>query len=146
MFRSIWIIMGFDAARENIAIHLALADGLPPVRADRVQLQQVVLNLAVNAFDALREVAHTERELRIETERGPSGTVVVAIHDSGPGLPADTTERVFEAFYTTKSGGMGMGLAISRTIIESYGGRISARPRAPRGTTFSFSLIAAPAQ
>lgn len=135
-----------DAARENIAIHLALADGLPPVRADRVQLQQVVLNLAVNAFDALREVAHTERELRIETERGPSGTVVVAIHDSGPGLPADTTERVFEAFYTTKSGGMGMGLAISRTIIESYGGRISARPRAPRGTTFSFSLIAAPAQ
>ena len=131
-----------DAAHEGIAIHVNLQDNLPLVVADRIQLQQVVLNLIVNAFDAMRTVTDAAPALDIETRGGPAGMIEVAISDTGPGLSADTAERVFDAFYTTKVGGMGMGLAISRTIIESLGGQIWASAATPRGTEFRFSLVA----
>lgn len=142
LIRETVMLTAADSAQEGIAIRINLQDNLPPVVADRIQLQQVVLNLIVNAFDAMRAVTDMVRELDIETRGDPSGMIEVAISDTGPGLSSDTAERVFDAFYTTKAGGMGMGLAISRTIIETLGGQIWVSAERSRGTTFRFLLVA----
>jgi signal transduction histidine kinase len=119
-----------------------LASDLPSLDGDRVQLQQVLLNLVVNAVEAMSSEGNGVRALLITTSANASGRLHVAIADSGPGLAPNVAERLFDAFYTTKSSGMGMGLAICRSIIEAHGGRIWASPNSPRGTVFEFEVPA----
>jgi signal transduction histidine kinase len=110
------------------------------VEGDRVQLQQVLLNLVLNAAEAMSAVDEGARELLIGTEHTRSNGVLVVVRDSGPGINPEHIERVFEAFYTTKSSGVGMGLSICRSIIEAHGGRLWADANEPRGATFRFTL------
>src|SRR6185369_8747955 len=120
-----------------------LEDDLPLVRGDRVQLQQVILNLIVNGLEAIAKSKDGERELTVTSIQDEGGNVSVAVSDSGEGLDPADLERVFDAFFTTKPDGMGMGLAISRTIIESHGGRLWATSNSPHGAVFQFTLPAA---
>ena len=115
---------------------------LTPILGDRVQLQQVVMNLILNAVEAMSSVEEGARELWIETEESQTDGVLVAVRDSGPGIDPEHTERVFEPFYTTKTSGMGMGLSICRSIIAAHGGRLWAEANRPRGTVFQFTLPA----
>ena len=124
--------------RNGISIQTRFADGLFPVHGDRVQLQQVLLNLILNATEAMGSVEEGSRELLISTEQDDTG-VRVAVRDSGPGIDSTQLERVFEAFYTTKSNGVGMGLTICRSIIEGHGGRLWAEANEPRGAVFQFT-------
>jgi signal transduction histidine kinase len=117
-----------------------LSEDLPRVLGDRVQLQQVMLNLIMNAIEAMSEVKEGSRELLISTSEVESGGVLIAVSDSGPGLPPASLARVFEAFYTTKSSGLGMGLSICRSIVEAHGGRLWATPNEPRGAVFCMAL------
>jgi C4-dicarboxylate-specific signal transduction histidine kinase len=128
-----------ELARNRVVLRTDLTKGLPAVRGDRVQLQQVIFNLAINAIEAMSEEGRGHRELRIRSEmQGPDG-VAIAVEDSGPGLPAGDTERLFAAFFTTKQDGIGIGLSISRTIIEAHGGRLWAA-NSGRGAVFQFRL------
>jgi C4-dicarboxylate-specific signal transduction histidine kinase len=129
-----------EAMKNRVSITADLADSLPLVRGDRVQLQQVMLNLILNAIDALNSVSDGEREVLISTGSAESGDVLVTVRDSGPGLGAAASERVFEAFYTTKATGMGMGLSICRSIVDAHGGRIWASANVPQGAVFQFTL------
>jgi signal transduction histidine kinase len=125
--------------RNGVSVQTRLADGLLPIQGDRVQLQQVVLNLTLNAVEAMGSVEAGTRELLISTEQHHAG-VVVAVRDSGPGIDPTHLERVFEAFYSTKSSGVGMGLSICRSIIDAHGGRLWAAANEPRGAVFQFTL------
>jgi len=127
--------------RNEVSVNTRLAAGFVPVQGDRVQLQQVVLNLILNAVEAMGSVEAGTRELLISTEQEQTG-VLVAVSDSGPGIDPTHTERVFEAFYTTKSGGTGMGLSICRSIIDAHGGRLWVEANEPRGAVFQFTLPA----
>jgi len=129
-----------QARRKGVQVKRELADDLPPVLGDRVQLQQVILNLVVNGMEAIVNNKNGERELSISSAKDGSNNLIVAVRDSGPGLDPANLERVFDAFFTTKPDGMGMGLAISRTIIESHGGRLWATSNSPRGAVFQFTL------
>jgi PAS domain S-box-containing protein len=129
-----------EVHRHRILLRTALAPDLQPVVGDRVQLQQVILNLVLNGIEALKEVTEQPRKLRISTGREISGGVRIMVRDTGPGLDPEAVERVFEAFYTTKPEGMGMGLAICRSIIEAHGGRLWACANEPRGAVFQFTL------
>jgi signal transduction histidine kinase len=133
-------LVSSDAIIRNVAIRLDLATGLPPVCGDRVQLQQVILNLLMNGLDAMREPGESERTLVLRTFSGGPGRVVVAVEDSGVGIDEAELDHVFHAFYTTKPDGLGMGLAIARSIVEAHGGRLDARNNPGRGATFSFTL------
>ena len=126
----------------DIVLETKLDGTLPQVRGDRVQLQQVLLNLILNAIEAMSAVNDRPRELTIVSAQGTDG-VMVEVCDSGIGLDQDHAERVFEAFYTTKAEGLGIGLSISRSIIEAHGGRLWAAPNEPHGAVFGFSLPAA---
>jgi signal transduction histidine kinase len=130
-------------AKNGISVQSHLAEGLLPVHGDRVQLQQVVLNLILNAVEAMGSVEAETRELLISTEQGRANGVLVAVRDSGPGIDPENIERVFDAFYTTKSGGVGMGLSICRSIIDVHGGRLWAEANEPRGAIFHFTLPSA---
>jgi C4-dicarboxylate-specific signal transduction histidine kinase len=130
-----------EAANNSVSVRTQLAEGLPRVQGDRVQLQQVLLNLIINAIEAMRDVGEEERELLISTRNEPDG-VSVEVRDSGPGFAPATLEHVFETFYTTKPGGLGMGLSICRSIIEAHSGRLWASANLPRGASFQFSLPA----
>ena len=130
-----------EAANNGVSVRTQLAEGLPRVQGDRVQLQQVVLNLIINAIEAMRDVGEEERELFISTRNEPDG-VSVEVRDSGPGFAPETLERVFAGFYTTKPGGLGMGLSICRSIIEAHGGRLWAIPCEPHGALFQFTIPA----
>ena len=129
-----------EAAKNGVSVSTALADDLPLVQADRVQLQQVLVNLVVNAFEAMTAAGEGPKELWIGTEKFNSRGVLVAVRDSGPGVEPAMLERVFESFYTTKPAGLGMGLSICRSIIEAHGGRLWASANQRRGATFRFSL------
>ena len=133
-----------EAANHSVSVRTQLAEGSPRVQGDRVQLQQVLLNLIINAIEAMRDVGEEERELLISTRNGPDG-VSVEVRDSGPGFAPAALERVFEAFYTTKPGGLGLGLSICRSIIEAHNGRLWASPSEPRGAIFGFIAPAHPA-
>jgi PAS domain S-box-containing protein len=126
-----------EAANNSVSVRTQLAEGLPRVQGDRVQLQQVLLNLIINAIEAMRDVGEEQRELLVATRNEPDG-VSVEVHDSGPGFAPAALERVFEAFYTTKSDGLGLGLSICRSIIEAHNGRLWASPNVPRGAIFGF--------
>jgi C4-dicarboxylate-specific signal transduction histidine kinase len=128
-----------EAANNSVSVRTQLAEGLPRVQGDRVQLQQVLLNLIINAIEAMRDVGEEERELLISTRNEPDG-VSVEVRDSGPGFVPETLDHVFEAFYTTKPGGLGMGLSICRSIIEAHGGQLCASANEPRGAVFQFTL------
>jgi PAS domain S-box-containing protein len=129
-----------EAAKTGVSVQTDLADGLPLIYGDRVQLQQVILNLIINAIEAMSGVAETPRALLISTGQAEPGGVLVAVRDSGPGLDPASLEHLFNAFYTTKSGGMGMGLAICRSIIEAHEGQLCASANEPRGAVFQFTL------
>jgi PAS domain S-box-containing protein len=129
-----------EAAKNGVRVRRELADGLPLIQGDRVQLQQVMLNLIINAVEAMRGVSDGPRELLISTGTSDTGDVRVAVRDSGPGLTPAALERLFEPFYTTKPGGLGLGLSICRSIIEAHGGRLSASANVPRGAIFQFTL------
>jgi len=126
-----------EAARYSIFMHTDLATDLPKVRADRVQLQQVLLNLILNGIQAMKDTAG---ELTIKSEVGKDDQVLISVSDTGVGLPAGKADQIFNAFFTTKPQGSGMGLAISRSIVESHGGRLWALANSGRGATFHFTL------
>jgi C4-dicarboxylate-specific signal transduction histidine kinase len=128
-----------EAIDNLVSVTTDLANPLPLIRADRVQLQQVILNLAVNGIEAMSGVIDVPRTLQVRTMSDSSG-VVVSVQDSGPGLSPVTIDRLFEAYYTTKTNGMGMGLWICRSIIERHQGKLWATQGKGRGATFSFSL------
>jgi signal transduction histidine kinase len=137
------IVLGRSAIIKNrVWVQTRLSDGLFPVLGDRVQLQQVVLNLLLNAVEAMGSVEAAPRELLISTKQDHTG-VLVSVHDSGSGIHPEHLERVFNSFYTTKLSGMGMGLSICRSIIDAHGGRLWAEANEPRGTIFQFTLPAA---
>ena len=125
--------------RNGVSVETRLADGVLPVQGDRVQLQQVLLNLILNAVEAMGSVEAETRELLVSTEHDHTG-VLVAVRDSGPGIDQTHLERVFEAFYTTKSSGTGMGLSICRNIIDAHGGKLWAAANEPRGAVFQFTM------
>lgn len=128
-----------ELAAHSIRLVLDLAKGLPQVIGDAVQLQQVVLNLILNAIDAMRGTVESDRMMAVRTVRA-GGDLVVSVEDHGSGLPDIPRDRLFEPFFTTKAEGMGVGLAICRTVVESHGGRLWAEPLAPRGAKFAFAL------
>jgi signal transduction histidine kinase len=129
-----------EVMKNNVSVQTQLAEGLPLIQGDRVQLQQVILNLIINAVQAMSGVSEGSRELLIGTGKDASGGVLFAVQDSGPGLNPESFERLFDSFYTTKSGGTGMGLSICRSIVEAHEGRIWATPNAGPGITVQFTL------
>ena len=134
-----------DAQRRRVVLTLKTTDELPLVRGDRVHLQQVLLNLILNGMDAMAGIAKAQRQLLIQATVAADGGAEVAVSDAGPGFPADNCDRLFEPFYTTKPDGMGMGLAISKTIMEAHGGKIwAAKNPSTSGATFTFYLPAYP--
>jgi PAS domain S-box-containing protein len=130
-----------ETAKKGVSVQTQLAESLPAVQGDRVQLQQVILDLFVNAVEAMSGTSEGPRELLISTGRTDSG-VLVAVRDSGPGLMRESAERLFEAFCTTKPGGLGMGLSICHSIIEAHQGRLWATANVPQGAVFQFTLPA----
>jgi C4-dicarboxylate-specific signal transduction histidine kinase len=133
-----------DAAAHSCELHLVLAEDLPAIEADPVQIQQVLVNLITNAFDAMRDTPVANRKVEIRTERNGAGMLRISVRDHGSGLRPGADEQVFEQFFTTKSDGLGMGLAIARSLIESHGGRIAAENAAGGGACFRFELPANP--
>ena len=132
-------MMGDEAARRSVTIRTDLSGGLPKVMADRVQLQQALMNLMLNGIEAMRDISG---ELRIKSQLADDGQLVISVADSGVGLPPLEKERMFDAFFTTKPEGTGLGLAITRSIVNSYGGRIWATSNSGSGATFHFTLPA----
>jgi C4-dicarboxylate-specific signal transduction histidine kinase len=139
--RDIVALAQSEVSRNRVTLRLELAADLPPVWGDRVQLQQVILNLLMNGLEALAAVNDRPRELRIQSRSHESDKVLIAVQDSGIGLDRENLEKIFDAFYTTKSQGMGMGLVISRSIVEDHGGRLWAAPNESPGVTFQFTLL-----
>jgi len=127
--------------KNRVLVQMELVEGLPPVQGDRVELQQVILNLLLNAIEAISGMSEGSRELQIGSGRTESGDVLVTVRDSGPGLAPAALEHLFTAFYTTKPNGLGLGLSICRSIIESNGGRLWASANAPHGAIFQFTLL-----
>ncbi len=133
-------LLHYELASHRISLRTELAPGLGPVLGDRIQLQQVILNLVINGIEAMQPVMDRRRELVIRTHQDEAGQILVEIRDCGIGLAAGNASRLFEAFFTTKSDGMGMGLSICRSIVESHGGRLSASSHDGPGATFQFVL------
>jgi C4-dicarboxylate-specific signal transduction histidine kinase len=132
-----------EMQRNGVALEMQLSDAVQPlVFADRVQLQQVILNLMMNAVEAMSEISDGPRELLIRSGTDASGGIVIAVRDSGPGLSPENLDRLFTPFYTTKPHGMGMGLSICRSIIDAHGGRLWATASESRGAEFHFTLPA----
>jgi signal transduction histidine kinase len=131
-----------EAVKNGVTVNTELAEDLPLIQGDRVQLQQLILNLIMNAFEAMTGAGEGPRELLISSGKaeGDERGVLVAVRDSGPGLALANIEHLFEAFYTTKSGGLGMGLSICRSIVEVHNGRLWATPNVPRGAVFQFTV------
>jgi signal transduction histidine kinase len=135
-----------ELQRNRVVVHTDFCDELPPATGDRVQLQQVILNLILNASDAMHDIDDRPRNLMIRTERDDNDCVRLGVRDSGVGFTPHDADRVFEAFFTTKSGGMGIGLSVSRSIIETHGGRIWATANDGPGATFFFTIPHEPTQ
>jgi C4-dicarboxylate-specific signal transduction histidine kinase len=132
-----------EVQRNRASLETQLVDDVPLILGDRIQLQQVILNLIINAIEAMSGVGEGSRELLVSSEKNDSQGVLVAVRDSGPGLDPNSLDHLFTAFFTTKPQGMGMGLAISRSIIEAHGGRLWATANEGRGAVFQFTLPAA---
>jgi PAS domain S-box-containing protein len=139
VIREMVVLLRGEATEYSISVRTELAEGLPRVTGDRMQLQQVLMNLIMNSIDAMKDVEGT-RELTINSQRGENEQLVLSISDTGVGLPPQQADQIFNAFFTTKPHGTGMGLRISRSIVESHGGRLWAADNAPRGASFYFTL------
>ena len=139
LIREMIVLLRNEAARYSISIRSDLADDLPKVIADRVQMQQVFMNLMLNGIEAMKDIA-TGSELTVTSQRGEADQVLISVADTGVGLPPEIAENIFDAFYTTKAQGTGMGLPISRSIVESHGGRLWANPNSGPGAVFLFTL------
>ena len=134
------LLIDREIQRNQISMQTQLSDDEPLIQGDRVQLQQVLLNLLLNAIEALSSVSIGSRHLVIASTKKDLKSVLVSVYDSGKGFPSNNLDRLFDPFYSTKSDGMGMGLTISRSIVESHGGRIWATPNSPCGAVFQFTL------
>ena len=141
VIREMIVLLRSEAMRYNVSVRTELAADLPQVMGDRVQLQQVLMNLMINGIEAMKEVDGT-RELAIKSQGEENKQILVSLSDTGVGLPPQQTEEIFNAFFTTKPQGTGMGLRISRSIVESHGGRLWAAENSPRGASFCFTLPA----
>jgi len=141
VIREMTALLHSEAMRYNISVRTELAADLPQVMGDRVQLPQVTMNLIINSIDAMKGVDGT-RELTVKSQRTENEQLQVSVGDTGIGLPPQQAEQIFDAFFTTKTHGTGMGLRISRSIIESHGGRLWAADNSPRGATVQFTLPA----
>jgi signal transduction histidine kinase len=130
-----------EIQKSGVVLKMNLAVDLPRILGDRIQLQQVILNLVINGIEAMNTVTDRPREMVIRSSAQESDKVLVAVQDSGIGLDVQNLEKIFDTFYTTKSQGMGMGLAISRSIVENHGGRLWAVPNDGPGATFQFTLL-----
>jgi signal transduction histidine kinase len=139
LIQELIVLLRSEATRYSIALRTELAADLPQLMGDSVQLQQVMMNLIINSIDAMKDVDGT-RELVIKSERADNEQLMVWISDTGVGLPPQQTDQIFNAFFTTKPHGTGMGLRISRSIVESHGGRLWASDNLPRGASFHFTL------
>ena len=137
IIREMTVLLRNEAARWSVSVHLELADGITQAMADRVQLQQVFMNLMLNAIEAMRE---TGGELEMRSQVDQDGLLLISVSDTGVGLPPENVDKIFDAFFTTKPQGTGMGLAITRSIIEAHGGRLSVTGNPGRGATFQFTL------
>jgi C4-dicarboxylate-specific signal transduction histidine kinase len=137
--REMIVLLRNEATRYNITVRVELAADLPRIMGDRVQLQQVLMNLIVNSIDAMKEVDGA-RELAVKSQRTEKDEVLLSVSDTGVGLPPQQADQIFNAFFTTKAHGTGMGLRISRSIVESHGGRLWAADNTPRGASFYFGL------
>lgn len=133
-------LLSAEIQRNRLSLQTELASDLPLIMGDRVQLQQVILNLMMNAIDAMSQTGQSQRDLSVASVMDGSDAVLVTVRDSGPGLDETALERLFDAFYTTKPDGIGMGLAITQRIVEAHGGQIWATPNTPRGAKFEFRL------
>jgi PAS domain S-box-containing protein len=138
----VMMLVRSDAVLHNVQISFEASSGLPPVRGDRVQLQQVVLNLLVNAFDAVKDCPVHDRQVIVRVEREIARMLKATVRDRGTGLSGDTLDKIFQPFYTTRRDGLGMGLAICRSIVEAHGGRLWAENNPDRGATFCFTIPA----
>jgi signal transduction histidine kinase len=138
--REVIALVQRELAGHRVALRMELAPTLPIILGDRVQLQQVIINLAMNGMEAMQSITDRPRELVIRSRQDEAYHVLVSVTDGGVGIPAENADRLFNAFFTTKSGGMGMGLSICRSIIEAHGGQLWATANTPRGATFQFSL------
>jgi signal transduction histidine kinase len=136
------ILVRGESEKQGVSLETQLSNDLPAVMADRIQLQQVILNLVNNAVEALADITHRPRELFIGTRMNGTNELLLTVRDSGKGMDLQNAHRVFDAFYTTKQEGMGMGLAVCRGIIEAHGGRLWATPNEPQGAVFQFTLPA----
>jgi C4-dicarboxylate-specific signal transduction histidine kinase len=140
VIREVLSLSDGELRRNGISMRIEMQENLPPATIDRVLLQQVLLNLIMNAMDAMRAISDRTRVLSIRTEEHASGTITVFVQDSGTGIDPDNLSRIFETFFTTKREGIGMGLTISRSIIEAHGGRLWAVANDGPGSTFCFTL------
>ena len=142
VIQDVVVLLRAELSRHHVTLTLDLASELPRVLGDRIQLQQVLLNLALNAIDAMASIADRSRELRIRASRSDRDYLMIAVEDTGEGIAANDLDHVFSAFFTTKPSGMGMGLSIGRSIIEAHDGRIWATRNAGPGMTFHVALPA----
>jgi C4-dicarboxylate-specific signal transduction histidine kinase len=129
-----------ELTNHRILLRTELAPALPSILGDRVQLQQVIINLVMNGMEAMQSITDRPRELVIRSSRDETGQVLASVTDCGVGISAENAQRLFDAFFTTKSSGLGMGLSICRSIVEAHGGRLSATPNEGAGATFKFVL------
>jgi signal transduction histidine kinase len=134
------VLVQRELASHRVLLRIDLEPALPVVIADRIQLQQVILNLVINGMEAMQTVADRPRELVIQSRVDDAHQVLVAVTDSGVGISAENADRLFNPFFTTKSSGMGMGLSICRSIMEAHGGRLWATANVPHGAAFQFTL------
>jgi two-component system sensor kinase FixL len=142
VINDVMMLVHSDAVLQNVQISFKRNADLPHVRGDRVQLQQVILNLLVNAFDAVKDCPAPDRQVVVRVERDGACMIKVTVRDCGMGLCGDTLDKIFQPFYTTRRDGLGMGLAICRSIIEAHGGRLWAENNPDRGATFCFTVPA----
>ena len=140
LVRDVMALVHSDAILQNVRISLELEDNLPPVRGDRVQLQQVVLNIMLNAFDAMKQCPASQRKVKLQAGAHGPESIKVAVTDCGTGLSGDNLDKIFQPFYTSKKDGLGMGLSICRSIIEAHGGHLWAENNQDRGATFYFTV------
>jgi signal transduction histidine kinase len=139
VFREMFVLLSREITRYGISVRTQLASHLPRLMGDRVQLQQVMMNLIMNSVDAMKDVDET-RELAITSQHAEDGRLMVSVIDTGVGLPSQQADQIFYAFFTTKPQGTGMGLSISRSIVESHDGRLWASDNSPRGACFHVVL------
>jgi len=140
LIRGVLDLLAGEFRRHDIRLEAELSDDLDPIRGDRTQLQQVIVNLVMNAIEAMSSVTHRARSLRVCAEQDDEGQVQISVADSGTGLDSAHMTRIFEPWFTTKRDGMGLGLSICRSIVEAHGGRLWVAPQLPHGMVFRFSV------